>query len=137
MSLSVDFPSDSSISSVPFEVSVPRSVRSVNVNLNMNSSPLDSSSVNGDSSCDGTGEAEVGILSSNHHSLHWMKYVTCKSHNDKTAMEKNNRQNTELVQKVELAENFKKMSEALGSKIKAAYQCKEFVVLLDKKRGRS
>jgi hypothetical protein len=51
----------------------------------------------------------------------------------KTAMEKNNRQNTELVQKVELAENFKKMSDAMGSKIKASYQCKEFVVLLDKK----
>jgi hypothetical protein len=39
----------------------------------------------------------------------------------KTAMEKNNSQNTKLVQKVELA------------KIKAAYQCKEFDVLLDKK----
>jgi hypothetical protein len=43
----------------------------------------------------------------------------------KIAMEKNNRQNTKLVQKVELAENFKKMPNALGSKIKA--------VLLDKK----
>jgi hypothetical protein len=51
----------------------------------------------------------------------------------KIAMEKNNRQNTKLVQKVELAENYEKMSDALGSKIKAAYQCKEFVVLLDKK----
>jgi hypothetical protein len=30
-------------------------------------------------------------------------------------------------------EQFKKMSDALGSKIKAAYQCKEFVVLLDEK----
>jgi hypothetical protein len=88
MTLSVDFPSDSSISSVPFEVSVPRSVRSINVNLNMNSSPLDSSSVNGDSSCDGTGEGEVGILSSNCRSLHWIKYVTCKSHTDETAMDK-------------------------------------------------
>jgi hypothetical protein len=55
----------------------------------------------------------------------------------KTAMEKNNRQNTELVQKVELPENFKKMSDAPGSKIKATYQCKEFVVLLDKKERRS
>jgi hypothetical protein len=54
----------------------------------MNSLPLDSSSVNGDSSCDGTGEAEVGFLSSNHHSSHWIKYVTCKSHTDKTAMDK-------------------------------------------------
>jgi hypothetical protein len=88
MSLSVDFPSDSSISSVPFEVSVPRSVRSINVNLNMNSSPLDSSSVNGDSSCNGTGEAEVGILSSNRRSSRWIKYVTCKSHTDETAMDK-------------------------------------------------
>jgi hypothetical protein len=60
--------------------------------------------------------------------VHYMIASLCK-----TAMEKNNRQNTELVQKVELAENFKKMSEALGSKIKAAYQCKEFVVLLYKK----
>ena len=51
----------------------------------------------------------------------------------KSAMEKNNRQNTELVQKVGLAENYKKMSGALGSNIKAAYQCKEFVVCLDKK----
>jgi hypothetical protein len=100
MSLSVDFPSDSSISSVSFEVSVPRSVRSINVNLNMNSSPLDSSSVNGDSSCDGTGEAEVGILSSNRHSLHWIKYVTCKSHTDETAMDKylSERPNTILKQ---------------------------------------
>ena len=88
MILSVDFPSDSFISSVPFEVSVPRFVSSVNVNLNLSSSPLDSSSVNGDSSCDGTGEAEVGILSSNRHSLRWIKYVTCKSHTDETAMEK-------------------------------------------------
>ena len=88
MTLSVDFPSNSSISSVPFEVSVPRSVRSINVNLNMQTSPLDSSSVNGDSSCNGTGEAEVGILSSNHHSSRWIKYVTCKSHTDETAMEK-------------------------------------------------
>lgn len=51
----------------------------------------------------------------------------------KSAMEKNNRQNTEVAQKVELSEQFKKMSDALGSKIKAAYQCKEFTVLLDKK----
>jgi hypothetical protein len=88
MTLSVDFPSDSSISSVPFEVSVPHSVSSINVNLNINSLPLDSSSVNGDSACDGTGEAEVGILSSNHCSSRWIKYVTCKSHTDKTAMKK-------------------------------------------------
>jgi hypothetical protein len=80
--LSVDFPSDSSILTVPFELSVPHCVSSVNVNLNMNSSPLDSSSGNSDYLCDGTGEAEVGILSSNHHSSHWIKYVTCKSHND-------------------------------------------------------
>jgi hypothetical protein len=51
----------------------------------------------------------------------------------KTAMEKNKRQNTEVAQKVELSEQFKKMSDALGSKIRAAYQCEEFVVLLDKK----
>jgi hypothetical protein len=44
----------------------------------MNSSPLDSSSGNSDYLCDGTGEAEVGILSSNHHSSRWIKYVTCK-----------------------------------------------------------
>jgi hypothetical protein len=98
--VSVDFPSDSSISSVPFEVSVPCFVSSVNVNLNMNSSPLDSSSVNIDSSCDGTGEAEVGILSFNRRSSHWIKYVTCKSHTDKTAMEKylSKRPNTILKQ---------------------------------------
>jgi hypothetical protein len=60
MILSVDFPSDSSILSVPFEVSVPRFVSSVNVNLNMNSSLLDSSSDNGNSSCDGNhGNASV------------------------------------------------------------------------------
>jgi hypothetical protein len=42
----------------------------------------------------------VGILSSNHHSLHWIKYVTCKSHNDKTAMQKylSKRPNTILKQ---------------------------------------
>jgi hypothetical protein len=59
----------------------------------MNSLPLDSS-------CDGTGEAEVGILSSNRGSLHWIKYVTCKSHTDKTAMEKylSERPNTILKQ---------------------------------------
>jgi hypothetical protein len=33
----------------------------------------------------------------------------------KNAMEKNNRQNTELAQKVELSEQCKKMSDALGS----------------------
>jgi hypothetical protein len=100
MTLSVDFPSDSSISSVPFEVSVPRSVRSINVNLNTNSLPLDSSSVNSDSSCDGTGEAERGIQSSNRRSSRWIKYVTCKSHTDKTAMDKylSERPNTILKQ---------------------------------------
>jgi hypothetical protein len=100
MTLSVDFPSDSSISSVPFEVAVPRSVRSINVNLNMSSSPLDSSSVNGDSSCNGTGEAERGIQSSNRRSSRWIKYVTCKSHTDKTAMDKylSERPNTILKQ---------------------------------------
>jgi len=94
MILSVDFPSNSSILSVPFEVSVPRSISSVNVNLNMSSPPLSSSSDNGDSSCDDnhgnasvTGEAEAGILSSNRHSLRWIKYVTCKSHNDETSMQ--------------------------------------------------
>jgi len=66
----------------------------------MNSSPLDSSSVNGDSSCNGTGEAEVGILSSNRRSSRWIKYVTCKSHTDKTAMDKylSERPNTILKQ---------------------------------------
>jgi hypothetical protein len=61
---------------------------------------LDSSSVNGDSSCDGTGEAERRILSSNRHSSHWIKYVTCKSHTDKTAIDKylSERQNTILKQ---------------------------------------
>jgi hypothetical protein len=100
MTLSVDFPSDSSISSVPFEAAVPRSVRSINVNLNMNSSLLDSSSVNGDSSCDGTGEAERGIQFSKCHSSHWIKYVTCKSHIDETAMDKylSERPNTILKQ---------------------------------------
>ena len=38
-----------------------------------------------------------------------------------------------VAQKVELAEQMKRMSDALGSKIKAAYLCKEFEVLLDKK----
>jgi hypothetical protein len=51
----------------------------------------------------------------------------------KDAVEKNKCQNTNVVQMVELTENFKRMSDALGSKIKAAYQCKEFYVLLDKK----
>jgi hypothetical protein len=66
----------------------------------MNSLPLDSSSVNGDSSCDGTGEAERGIQSSNHRSSHWIKYVTGKSHTDETAMDKysSKRQNTILKQ---------------------------------------
>jgi hypothetical protein len=50
----------------------------------------------------------------------------------KDAVEKNKRQNTKVVQMVELTENFRRMSDALGSKIKAAYQCKEFYVLLDK-----
>ena len=75
--MSVQFPSDSSISSVPFEVSVPRFVGSVNMYLNMTSLPLSSCSDNGDASCDGnhgnasvTGEAEAGILSSNHRSSH-------------------------------------------------------------------
>jgi hypothetical protein len=66
----------------------------------MNSSPLDSSSVNSDSSCDGTGEAERGIQSSNHRSSCWIKYVTCKSHTDETAMDKysSERPNTILKQ---------------------------------------
>jgi hypothetical protein len=61
---------------------------------------LDSSSITGDSSCDGTGEAEEGILSSNSRSLHWIKYVTCKSHTDETAMDKylSERPNTILKQ---------------------------------------
>jgi hypothetical protein len=49
---------------------------------------------NGDSSCDGnngntfvTGEAEAGILSSNHCSSLWIKYVTCKCHSDKISMQ--------------------------------------------------
>jgi hypothetical protein len=79
MTLSVDFPSDSSISSVPFEVAV---------------------TVNGDSSCDGTGEAERGIQSANRRSSRWINYVTCKSHTDETAMDKylRERPNTILKQ---------------------------------------
>jgi hypothetical protein len=100
MTLFVDFPSDSSISSVPFEVAVPRSVRSINVNFNMSSSPMDSSTVNSDSSCDGTGEAERGIQSANRRSSRWINYVTCKSHTDETAMDKylSERPNTILKQ---------------------------------------
>jgi hypothetical protein len=76
----------------------------------MNSSPLDSSSVNGNSFCDGTGEAEVGIPSSNHRSSCWIKYVTCKSHTDKTAMEKylSERPNTILKQSKYFRDRMKK-----------------------------
>jgi hypothetical protein len=47
-----------------------------------------------------TGEAEVGVLSSNHRSSRWIKYVTCKSHNDKTSMQNylSMRPNTILMQ---------------------------------------
>ena len=88
------FPSDSSISTVPFEVLVPCFVNTVHVDLSMASSSSSLCSDNDDSSCDGnnentivTGEAETGILPSNHHSLHWIKYVTFKSHSDQMSMQ--------------------------------------------------
>ena len=54
----------------------------------------------------------------------------------KDTLHRNRVQNTTTAKAVALAEDFKRMSDALGSKIKAAYACKSFVQFLDKEEKR-
>lgn len=55
----------------------------------------------------------------------------------KDTLIRNRSQNTTTARAVALAEEFKRMSDALGSRIKAAYACKSFVQFLDKEEKRA
>lgn len=70
----------------------------------------------------------------NHHQTDSLDYLLTSIARGELEKQKKQSKDNSIAQKVELAEQFKRMSDALGgSKIKAAYHCKEFAVLLDKK----
>ena len=69
----------------------------------------------------------------NHPQTNSLEYLLTSIARGELEKQKKQSKDNSIAQKVELAEQFKRMSDALGgSKIKAAYHCKEFVVLLDK-----